>query len=35
MTISDFKNDLKIAKQAAIGSGKFLLDKKNQLNKNL
>ena len=35
MTISDLKNDLTIAKQAAIESGKFLLDKKNQLNKNL
>ena len=35
MTISDLKNDLKIAKQAAKESGKLLLDKRNQLNKNL
>jgi len=35
MIISDLKNDLKIAKQAAKKSGKLLLDKRSQLNKNL
>ena len=35
MIISDLKNDLKIAKQAAKESGKLLLDKRSQLNKNL
>ena len=35
MIISDLKNDLKIAKQAAKKSGKLLLDKRSRLNKNL
>ena len=35
MISSNFKNDLKIAKQAAKKSGKLLLDKRSQLNKNL
>ena len=35
MISSDLNNDLKIAKQAAKKSGKLLLDKRSQLNKNL
>ena len=35
MTISDFNDDLEVAKKAAIKSGKLLLDKKYQLNKNI
>ena len=35
MISSNFKNDLKIAKQAAKKSGKLLLDKRSLLNKNL
>ena len=35
MIISDLKNDLKIAKQAAKKSGKLLLDKRSRLNKSL